>query len=452
MVGGRSNIPFSKKKFMTSPSARRARISWIALAVLFLCFVLVVASRGASESFAVFLLPLGDEFGWGRSELTSIYTALMISFAIASPLAGLLFDRFGARVVYGLGIALLALGYGLAGQLSVLWQFYLCIGVIGGIGAAFVGLVPASAIIGRWFRDRLTTAMGFTSAGLGFGGLIVAPSAQIIIDASGWRFGYFALSMVFLAVLPVVLLLPWRRIEAGPGGNRAAPTRLRPAAPSFQQLRSTVRAAAKVRTFWALILVYVLTGFAVYTIVLQSVAFLVDFGFNPIEAAGAFGITGMMTCVGMIVTGYAADRFGNLITATTSYAVTAFGVFCLMMVQYWPSWVMVAGYILGVGGTLGVRSPIIQAIAARRFAGPGFGVVFGAISIGQGIGAGGGALVAGYLHDVTGGYTANFLWSFISIAAAISVFWLVPELQDNPADRRRRLKSQERSSGEEKDD
>ena len=89
------------------------RVSWIALAVLLLCFVLVVASRGASESFAVFLLPLGVEFGWGRSELTSIYTALMISFAIASPLAGIIFDRFGARVVYGLGILMLALGYGL---------------------------------------------------------------------------------------------------------------------------------------------------------------------------------------------------------------------------------------------------------------------------------------------------------------------------------------------------
>lgn len=428
------------------------RVSWIALAVLLLCFVLVVASRGASESFAVFLLPLGVEFGWGRSELTSIYTALMISFAIASPLAGIIFDRFGARVVYGLGILMLALGYGLAGQISVLWQFYLCIGVIGGIGAAFVGLVPASALIGRWFRNRLTTAMGFTSAGLGFGGLIVAPSAQIMIDASGWRFGYFALSLVFIGLLPIVLLLPWRRIEAGPANNQAPESRLRPPTLSFRQLFVTLFEATKVRTFWALVLVYILTGFAVYTIVLQSVAYLVDYGFNPIEAAGAFGLTGMMTCVGMVVTGYAADRFGNLITATTSYAVTALGVFCLMMVQFWPSWVMVGGYILAVGGTLGVRSPMIQAIASRRFAGPGFGVIFGAVSIGQGLGAGGGALIAGYLHDLTGSYTANFLWSFVSVAAAVMVFWMFPELQDNPADRRRRAKSQRRLPEEKNND
>jgi MFS family permease len=160
----------------------------------------------------------------------------------------------------------------------------------------------------------------------------------------------------------------------------------------------------------------------------------------------------MMTCVGMVVTGYAADRFGNLITATTSYAVTALGVFCLMMVQFWPSWVMVGGYILAVGGTLGVRSPMIQAIASRRFAGPGFGVIFGAVSIGQGLGAGGGALIAGYLHDLTGSYTANFLWSFVSVAAAVMVFWMFPELQDNPADRRRRAKSQRRLPEEKNND
>ncbi|MEC8563047.1 MAG: MFS transporter, partial [Pseudomonadota bacterium] len=104
-----------------------------------LSFILIVISRGASESFAVFLLPLSVDLAWDRGQVTSVYAIMMIAFALASPLAGILFDRFGPRVTYGFGLSCLVLGYGATGWLDSLWQFYLFLGVLGGVGAAAVG-------------------------------------------------------------------------------------------------------------------------------------------------------------------------------------------------------------------------------------------------------------------------------------------------------------------------
>src|SRR3546814_18290550 len=70
------------------------------------------------------------------------------------------------------------------------------------------------------------------------------------------------------------------------------------------------------RPFWALFLVFFLTAIAVFSVSLQSVAYLVEQGFSPLQAAGAFGFTGVLSIAGMLATGTAADRFGHRITAT----------------------------------------------------------------------------------------------------------------------------------------
>src|SRR3546814_3611582 len=76
-----------------------------------------------------------------------------------------------------------------------------------------------------------------------------------------------------------------------------------------------------------------LTAISVFSVSLQSVAYLVEQGFSPLQAAGAFGFTGVLSIAGMLATGTAADRFGNRITATVSYLCTVLGVAALFLMQ-----------------------------------------------------------------------------------------------------------------------
>lgn len=202
--------------------AKTSPTGWAALGVLGLCFLLNALARGAGETYAVFLLPIGAETGWDRAALTSVYSVYMLANGLASPFVGLAFDRFGGRALYVFGLVSLGGGFWLAGRMEQLWQLALFVGVFGGLGIASLGMIPGSILISRWFDARLATAMAIASAGLGTGTLVLAPLAQVLVDDVGWRGGYALIGgTVFVLALPVALL-PWRRITAGAVQGKAA--------------------------------------------------------------------------------------------------------------------------------------------------------------------------------------------------------------------------------------
>lgn len=390
------------------------------LGVLALCFVLNALARGAGETYAVFLLPIGAATGWHRGDLTSVYSIYMAANGLASPFVGLAFDRLGPRILYVLGLLCLGGGFLLAGSMTSLWQLYLSVGLMGGLGIASLGMIPASALISRWFDRRLATAMAVASTGLGTGTLVLVPVTQLLIEQDGWRAAYAWLGGGILAAALPVALLPWAAIARGRVGER------RPGADP--ENGSGLWRAVRGRPFWALFLVFFLTAVAVYSVSLQSVAYLVEQGFSPLEAAGAFGFTGVLSIVGMLVTGTAADRYGNRVTATASYLCTVTGVAALFAMQTMPSFALVVVFVVFFGVSMGARGPIVSTISATLFAGRGLGVIYGTITTGQGLGAAVGSWVAGFLHDLTGGYDAGFLLSGVFVTTGIALFWTVPEL------------------------
>ena len=154
----------------------------------------------------MFLLPLEREFGWTRSQVASVYSIYLLVHAGTAALAGLVFDRLGPRWVYGAGTALTGTAFFLASGVTGLWQFYLCIGMLVGVGVSLNGMVPGSALLSRWYRERLSTAIGIAYAATGVGALLFVPLAQSLIGEYGWRNAYRILGLALLALLPVVVL------------------------------------------------------------------------------------------------------------------------------------------------------------------------------------------------------------------------------------------------------
>ena len=64
-----------------------ARAGRTALGVLAVCFVLNMLGRGLGDAYAVFLLPIEREFGWSRSELTSVYSLFLVVSGFAAACA-----------------------------------------------------------------------------------------------------------------------------------------------------------------------------------------------------------------------------------------------------------------------------------------------------------------------------------------------------------------------------
>src|ERR1700731_3262726 len=172
------------------PETRSPRPARMALNVLALCFALSVFGRGLAESFAVFLKPISESFGWDRAQVVSVYSLAALAGGLSAPLIGRLFDRSGPRTVYSLGLLLLGGAFLVAAHAQRLWQFQLSLGLCVGIGVALIGNVPNSILLGRWFGPRLPTAMAVVYSAAGGGILILLPASQLLIDHVGWRGAY----------------------------------------------------------------------------------------------------------------------------------------------------------------------------------------------------------------------------------------------------------------------
>jgi len=395
-----------------------------AVAVLAVCFVLNMLGRGLGDSYAVFLLPLEREYGWTRYQLTSVYSVFLLVSGFAAPLIGMLFDRVGPRLVYSTGVACIGGAYFAASSLDQLWQFYVLIGATVGVGVAMTGMVPASAMLSRWYQARLSRAIGIAFSATGMGIIVFVPIAQYLVDHYGWRNAYRTLGICMLTVAPLVLLaLPWRRFAAGRPPERASQL---PAAGT----EWTLRKAMGTRIYWGMVQAFFFTAVAMFSIFVQLVALLVDAGFSAITAATAFGICGMLSAGSVMGSGFLTERFGSRQVVSVSFAGTISGMLLLLVMTRYPSTPLLIAFVLAFGASLGVRGPIISSICTRHFAGPRVATIYGTVFSSNSLGAALGSLVGGVLHDFTGGYASVLVFSLCSIALASMPFWTVPALKN----------------------
>jgi MFS family permease len=187
---------------------------------------------------------------------------------------------------------------------------------------------------------------------------------------------------------------------------------------------ATVADALRMRAFWALFAAYFFTPLAVFPVATHVVAFTVDHGYPAMWAATAFGAMGLMSTVGRVAFGFAADRFGGPPTATLSYACTAGGTAALLALDLVPgaAWLVVFAALFGLG--FGARGPIITAMASEWFGGRRFGVIYGILNLGNGVAGAIGPWFGGFVHDVTGSYRVAFLAAIVFSACGAGCFWL----------------------------
>jgi MFS family permease len=394
-----------------------------ALYVLALCFTLAVLGRGLGESFTVFLKPISESFGWDRAQIVSVYSLTWLASGLTAPLVGRLFDRSGPRIVYALGLLLLSSAFLIAAYARSLWQFQLSIGLCVGIGVAFIGNVPNSILLGRWFGPRLPTAMAVVYSAMGGGVLALLPASQLLIDRLGWRGTYQLFGFCALGLLVPLLLLPWRRLAAG------SPHVAKRTDPDFADAGWTLLGAMRHHAFWALFSTFFFTAVGMYAIAAQIVAYLIDAGFAPLQAATAWGFSGVVLVFGMLGVSALDGLIGRRPSVLLSYAISIVGIGLLWLLQYHPNGVLLTAFVICFGSMMGSRGPLITATAMKIFRGKRVGTIFGTISIGSGLGSAFGSWSGGMIHDLTHSYNPLLAFSLVAVVLGMIPFLVVPALR-----------------------
>ena len=182
---------------------RRVHPAWIVAAVAFLA---LVGAAGFQAAPSVLMLPLEEEFGWTRTQLSLAVTINLLLYGLMAPFAGALMARFGLRKVTSVALLLVASGAGLSIFASEPWMLVLTWGVLIGVGTGSMALVFAATVADNWFVKSRGLVVGILTAGSATGQLIFLPFIAILVQNQGWRQASLLVAAGALAVVPLVLI------------------------------------------------------------------------------------------------------------------------------------------------------------------------------------------------------------------------------------------------------
>ena len=381
--------------------------------VLAACFG-VMAGFGSLfvYTFAVFVKPLGAEFGWSREAIARGFGLAAVTLGLVSPLLGRWIDRFGPRriilpsmTIFGCAIASLAL------LRSELWQFYVTCFVIGLVGNGAAHLAYSRSI-STWFQQRLGTALAFVMVGAGLGAMILPVLAQTIISRSGWRAAYFSLGCLALLLgLP----LSWRYVrERGLALQESAPV-----AHSGMTWQAGLRSFA----FWIIVAVLFVSSISMNGAITHLSALLTDRGITPRDAALCASTLGGSSLLGRVGVGWLLDRFFGARVAFVVSLITAAGIFLLARANSFPAGCLAAA-LIGVGA--GGEAAITPYLLTRYFGLRAFSTLYGVTWTFYAAAGAVGPVILGRAFDSTGSYTSLLVVLAVALALAAAMNLLLP--------------------------
>lgn len=373
---------------------------WVLVATLFL---LVFLFWGGYSSFGVFLGPLSKEFGWSRGLVS---TALTINLMVGGVLGlgiGTLTDRYGPRALMTGAALALVLGFLLMSWTSHLWQLYLSIGFLAGLGISCAYIVP-TATISRWFHKRRGLALGIVLTGIGTAYMVAPPFTASLIESQGWRSAYRVLAVIIgLGAVPLALSLrrPPPLDEVGTGKTTS----------------TTVRQALSTSAFWSMFTVWITLGLSLMAVVVHLVPHATDRGIPLTAASTALTVYGVSNIAGRVSFGILIDRVGPKPAYALCVVLQTIGIIGVLGASSLLAfYAMTALFGLGAAGadTVAIKT------TPDLFGTASVGAFIGMLSLGWRAGAAAGPAVAGFVFDATGGYLMAFLpMALIGLTAGV---------------------------------
>jgi MFS family permease len=401
------------------PAESRVHYAWVVLGTMTLLLLVASGARGA---FGLFIKPLENEFGWGRTALSTVAAVSLFLYGAMGPVVGRLADRWGPRSALAAAVAVVGVGTMASAFVSTLWQLYLTAGVITAIGAGGTAMSVTASLVSRWFDRHRGLALGIAGGGMAAGQLVIIPTLMAITLSMGWRAGYIAIgAALLLLMLPLTLALVRNDptdLGLRPYGGQATTLADRQAGDAKD--RTGIIEAAKTWPFWMLIGSFWVCGYTTTGLVLTHlIPYATEHGFHAGHAAQALGVMGALNIVGTIGSGWLCDRFGQRGPLAGYYLFRGISLLFLPLIGTLPGLFAFAA-LFGLNYISTV--PATTSLAANLYGRYSVGEIFGWIFFSHQIGAAVGSTVGGYLYDRFGNYTLAFQSAAVlAFAATIMV-------------------------------
>ena len=168
--------------------------------VILMCFAATFVCYIDRVNISVAIIPMAEEFKWDLETQGIILSSFYVGYLIMQVMGGFLADRFGGKVVLGLGV--------------LIWSFFTIAtpwaafsGMIGllaarigmGLGEA-VTFPSVYSLITRWFPvHEKAKAVAFNASGIPIGTVFALVVTPIIVSELGWEWAFYLFGLVGVA-------------------------------------------------------------------------------------------------------------------------------------------------------------------------------------------------------------------------------------------------------------
>jgi MFS family permease len=366
-------------------------------------------------SLGTFMVPLEKAFGWSRATISFGLTIFGLTATFAGPPMGALIDRWGSRrialcglILSGATFACLSLANGAIAQWIALWLvFSLC--------SVMIKSTVWSAGTSSVFTASRGLALAAVLSGSAIGQILAPLIANALIQSVGWQGAYVWIGAAWAGLGAVLVFFLFFDAHALGQRKRMA---------SGETIRLpglTVAQACRDSRVIRIALGNLLMSFVGAGITVHLVPLIVETGTTRTQAAEIAALAGIGGLVGKFLSGWLLDRIEGSLVPFGSFAIGGLGYFLLLDMGGTRAELLLGTLCLGFAGGAGLQ---VSTYLISRYAGlRNFGVVFGTIASSMMLGTSFGPLIAGRIHDVTGGYAA-LLWTAIPVMLICSLLFV----------------------------
>lgn len=375
--------------------------------------MIIAAAIGlVGNSFSIFIVPVGEELGFTRSQMSLNQTILAMGGIVVSFLWGTFLKHFRLKRLMALAAVMTCGCYFLYSVATKLWMFYIISGFIS-IGTALLSWMPFTTIINNWFNKKRGFALGLTFMGSGIGGMIFNALGGVLINSAGWRSTFMIFSIVLVAlIVPATLFV----VKIKPADVGLAPYggELETVEKGGEMPGYTLAQARKMRSFYVILACALFIGICLNAVNSIMAPHLQSVGYSSIVAANAVSVYMAVLALGKMLFGIMVDKIGAMKTCAIAMIAEFLCNISGLLAGFPP---MVAGMVLftGLGNPFGsVAYPLV----AREVYGPReCAAITGIISSMNNIGSAIGPTFCGAIFDATGSYIPAYAIMAVTVAA-----------------------------------
>jgi MFS family permease len=397
---------------------------WVNLAVMFFFNVALMPMMMAYTFFLPYWL---KEFGWSRTSTSVAQTTSMILSGLAAPLVGIFIMKHGTKRAIVVGNLMCVAGLLVLARQTQIWQLYLGIGVLLGLGVSIGGMLAMMTVLNNWFVVKRPLALSLSMAAMGFSGVVINPSMMALIEAIGWRKTYLILAaagFIFCVVIPALLIKekPEFLGQVPDGPVSAKSETLRSSTPVYKHLYKTpvdftAKEALRTRTLWLLVAYsamrfFVMMGVGIYIVDIQF-----EIGISAATAGLIGGVFSAVMGSSQLGIGFLGLRVKMHTLAVVAMILGIIGFSFLLFAHSLPLPMMIA-YAIVYGISAGIGSVAIGNLYPDYFGRTEFPKIMGFTMPVNTIVSGLAPLVTGYIRDITGSYVPVFRMLFVLLVAS----------------------------------